>query len=386
MTSLSQTVAITLMNLRSIPARLGSSLVICTGIAGVVAVLVSVLAMANGLTRTLTSAGDPDRALVMRNGALAESLSTLSREALLAVESAPGISAISPEVVLSVTLLRRAVAEMATVVVRGITEEGIVVRPEIQMIEGRLPTPGLREIAVGRAAAREFANLHLGGEVTFHGGPWRVVGIFSSRGDAHESELLADANTLMAAANRIVFNAATVRLESPAAFDALERALTSDPRLAVEVQRESEYYAKLAESVSRILELVARVVAGIMAIGALLGALNTMYTAVAARTAEIGTMRAIGFGALPVVASVVAEALLLALVGGVAGAAIAWFAFNGNDFATGSSITRTALTLRIDPTLAVTGIVWATVIGVIGGMPPAIRAARLPVAESLRAN
>lgn len=386
MNSLAQTIAITLANLRSIPARFGSSLVICTGIGGVVAVLVTVLAMANGLTKTVASAGDPDRAIVMRNGALAESLSTLSRDALLAIESAPGIAAISPEVVLSVTLQRKAPDEMAAIVVRGITDEASVVRPEVKLIEGRLPTPGLREIAAGRAAVREFANLAPGSTVEFHGGPWHVVGIFTSRGDAHESELFADANTLMAAANRIVFNAATVRLESPAAIGALEAALTSDPRLAVEVQRESEYYAELAEGVAGILELVARVVAGIMAIGALLGALNTMYTAVAARTAEIGTMRAIGFGALPVVTSVVAEALLLAVIGGAMGAAVAWFAFNGNHFATGSSIARTALTLRIDPALALTGIAWATTIGIMGGMPPAIRAARLPIAESLRAN
>lgn len=392
MNPVNQIVAITLMNLRSIPGRLGASFVICIGIAGVVAVLITVLAMATGLERTVSSTGQADRAIVMRTGAQAEPLSTLSREALLVIESAPGIAndgfgpAVAAEVVLSVNLPRASDDQMAAVAVRGITEASVRLRPEVTIASGRMATAGLREVAVGRALAAELSNAQLGDSLSFHGGPWRIVGVFESGGDAHESELWVDANTLMSAANRTVFNSATVRLTEPGSLDALTKALEEDPQLRVEVQRESDYYLSQSKGSAQLIAFVAQAVAGIMAIGALLGALNTMYTAVATRTVEIATLRAIGFGALPVVASVLAEAVILALCGAGLGASIAWLLFNGNAIATGSALSQIALRLHIGADLIAIGVVWALVIGVIGGLPPAIRAARQSIAEGIRAQ
>src|SRR4030095_5802863 len=255
------------------------------------------------------------------------------------------------------------------------------VRPEITITEGRMFATGVHEIIVGKSAREQFAHLGIGEPATFHNGHWKVVGQFESHGDVHESELLTDAEALLSAAQRTVFNAATVVLDTPEAFESLKQSLTSDPNLKVEVQRETEYYAGQSKQVAALLDLVATTVGAIMAIGAVFGALNTMYSAVSARTIEIATLRAIGFGAVPVVVSVLVEALLLALVGAAVGGAIAWVLLNGDAFSTGGTVRQVAIHLHVGPSLIATSALWAAGIGLIGGLIPAIRDARISVAE-----
>ncbi len=391
MSALRQAAAITAINLRSIPQRLGTSLVICVGIAGVVAVLVTVLAMATGLKSTFASAARDDRAIVLRGGSLAEGLSTITRDDLIAIEAAPGIRrtgdgkpALSPEALLSVNLPRASDGHISAVSVRGLTPIATDVRPEITITEGRMFKPGLHEIVVGRSAHDQFAHLNVGDVAKFYNGDWTVVGRFESHGDLHESELLTDAATLMSAANRTVYSGVTVALDSPQSFDAFRQALLHDPSLKVDVQRETDYYEDQSKGISTLLGIVANTVGAIMAIGALFGALNTMYSAVSARTVEIATLRAIGFGSWPVVASVLVEAQALALIGALSGGAIAWTLFNGSTFSTGGSLGQVALQLHVGAPLIALGISWAAVIGFIGGLFPAIRAARMSVATALR--
>ena len=385
----SQIVEITLVNIRSLPSRLGPSLVICIGIAGVVAVLTSVLAMSRGLTSTLTSAGQHDRVIVFRKGALAESLSSLSREAVLAVETAPGISEAagklaSPEVVLSVNLPRSDGVGDGALFVRGLGPQGRNVRSELKLVAGRFFEPGRREVMVGQAAQRAFSNMELGDVVTFHSNRWTVVGVFSTAGDVGESQLLTDAATLQAAANRPVFSSVTVRLADEQSFEAFQAAVTSNPRLKVSVEREIDYYQRQSEQAGQLLSFIAYVVSTIMAVGALCGALNTMYAAVSARTVEIATLRALGFGGTPVVISVVVEALLLAAVGAVIGLACAWLLFNGDDFVAGGTLSRITVALKVDGPIMLVGTLWALGIGLLGALTPAIRAARVPVIDALR--
>jgi putative ABC transport system permease protein len=385
-----QTVAISLLNLANVPRRLGSSLVICTGIASVVAVLITVLAMATGLTHAMASAGRADRVIVLRSGAVAEALSSLQRDALVAIEAAPGIRrndgvrALSPEVLLGVTLPRAGDGQLTGATVRGLTPTAALVRPEIRVVEGRMFATGLHEITVGRAAHGLYANLAIGDQVSFHNGNWKVVGIFTSDGDVHESELLADANALMSAAQRSVFSAATVQLDSAETFAAFKTAVQNDPMLKVDVQRETDYYESQSKDVSKLLEMVANVVGAIMAMGALFGALNTMYSAVSARAVEIATLRAIGFSSAPLAISILVEAQLLSLLGAGVGAGIAWILFNGDEFSTGGPFGQVALRLHVGPGLILIGVLWAAVIGLIGGLFPAIHAARRPVTDALR--
>jgi putative ABC transport system permease protein len=391
MNGMRQTVAITAINLQSIPQRIGTSLVICVGIAGVVAVLTTVLAMATGLKATLANAAREDRAIVLGSGSLAEALSSISRDNLSAIEAAPGIKrgadgklAVSPEVLLSVNLPRKSDGNLSALSVRGLTPEFGGVRPEIQITEGRMFATGVHEIVVGKSARDQFAHLEIGDTANFHNGEWKVVGRFTSNGDVHESEALGDATTLMSAAQRTVFSAVTVALDSKDSFEPFKEALKHDPTLKVDVQRETEYYEGQSKQVAALLEIVATTVGGIMAVGALFGALNTMYSAVSTRTVEIATLRAIGFGALPVVVSVMVEAQVLAFIGAVAGGAIAWVLFNGNAFSTGGALGQVAVRLHVSLPLVAGGMIWAAVVGLFGGLFPAIRAARSSVVDSLR--
>ena len=392
MNSLRQVFAITVMNLRSISSRLGNSLVICTGIAGVVAVLITVLAMAHGLTQTMSSAGHADRAIVLRKGATAEAVSTLDRDALVYVNATPGLGrlpgggwAVSPETLITQNLLRADDGQMAGILVRGITPAGVALRTEIKLTAGRLFRPGLQELIAGRAAQQQFRGLHLNDEVKLHNSRWRVVGTFSSAGDVHESELIGDAEAIMSIAQRTVFSAATVQLQSPLDFAAFKQAVESSPSLKVDVQQETEYYARQSQNIGALLGIVANTVGAIMAIGALFGALNTMYSAVSTRSVEIATLRAIGFSSVPVVVSILAEALLLALIGAALGCAISWWLFNGFAFSTGDGLGQVAVQLDVGLPLILTGALWACIIGLVGGLFPAVRAARMPVAAALNA-
>lgn len=390
---LKQIGAITWWNLRSIPARLGTSMVICVGIAGVVAVLITVLAMATGLQGTIGSAGREDRAVVLRSGAQAEVVSALDRDVEFALAQAPGVRqlddgkpAISPEIVLSVTLPNRE-GRPVGIGLRGLTPAAWDVRPELKIVAGRTFRTGLQEVLVGHNALGHLPGLALGDTLPMYGKRWTVVGVFTSAGDVHESELLADAGMLMSAAQRTVYSAATVVLSTPDQLQAFKAQMQRDPRLKVEVQRETAYYAKQSKDVSKLLFVIAYVVGGVMALGALFGALNTMYAAVSARSMEIATLRAIGFGAWPVVFSVLVESMLLSTLGAIGGATIAWAVFSGEMFSTADGgFAQIALRMHIGIDLVLIGMLWGAAIGLLGGLLPAIRAARLSVASALRAG
>jgi putative ABC transport system permease protein len=387
--------AVALMNLRSLPHRVGTSVVIVIGIAGVVAVLISVLAMSTGMIATMEHSGRDDRAIVMRNGSASEMGSALGRDAARLVADAPGVRRdaagkpiASAEALRLLNLFRKEDNAEVNVAMRGVGPQLRVLRPELKIIDGRMFRPAVTEVIVGKAAHAEFKGLSVGDTFKTRGATWTVVGVFTTGGDSHESTVLTDAETLINAEHRGGFQSVTVQLDSPAAFQKFKDALTSNPALAIDVSRERDYYRRQSETISKVIYIIAYVVGGIMAVGAIFSALNTMYSAVSARLREIATLRAIGFGATPMVMSVLAEALLLALIGGVIGAAIAWLFFNGHQVSTsagGQGVGHLIFELSVSPWLIAIGIVWACGIGLIGGLFPAIRAARLPVATALRA-
>lgn len=393
MNVLRQIRAVTWMNLASIPQRFGTSSVIVIGIAGVVAVLISVLAMATGFKRTILATGRDDRAIVLRGGSDSELASTLAREATLTIMDAPGIRKdaagkpiASAEAVVVVDMPKKSNDSGANVTIRGVGPEGMALRPEIQLIAGRMFQRGLRELIVGSGAQAQFKGLDVGSHIALRGSDWTIVGAFVSNGDSHESELLADGETVLSAYRRNLYQSVVVLLDSKDSFATFKSSLTTNPQLSVDAMREHDYYAQQSQRMSSVLSFIAYFVGGIMAVGALFGALNTMYSAVSVRSREIATLRAIGFGASAVVLSVLIEALLLSVIGALLGAALAWMFFNGNVVSTlGSNFTQVVFRLAVGPSLVVLGIVWACVIGLVGGLFPAIRAARLPVATALRA-
>jgi putative ABC transport system permease protein len=387
--------AVTAMNFKSLPHRIGTSIVIVIGIAGVVAVLVSVLAMSTGMLETMENSGREDRAIVLRNGSAAESGSALARDAARLIQDAPGVKRdsagkpiASAESLRLVNLFRKEDGAEVNVALRGVGPQLAQLRPEVKIIQGRMFRTAVTELIVGKAAHAEFKGLNIGDQIKTRGATWTVVGVFSSDGDSHESGLMTDADTLVAADQRGGFQSVTVMLESTAAFQKFKDALTANPALAVDISREREYYRRQSETIGRVIYVIAYVVGGIMAIGAIFSALNTMYSAVSARLREIATLRAIGFGPTAMVMSVLTEALLLAFIGGVIGAAIAWLFFNGHQVSTsagGAAAGHLIFELSVSPALIATGILWAITIGLIGGLFPAVRAARLPVATALRA-
>jgi putative ABC transport system permease protein len=387
--------AVTAMNFKSLPHRVGTSIVIVIGIAGVVAVLVSVLAMSTGMLETMENSGRDDRAIVLRNGSAAESGSALARDAARLIQDAPGVKRdsagkpiASAESLRLVNLFRKEDGAEVNVALRGVGPQLAELRPEVKIIQGRMFRTAVTELIVGKAAHAEFKGLNMGDQIKTRGATWTVVGVFSSGGDSHESGLMTDAETLIAADQRGGFQSVTVMLESTAAFQKFKDALTANPALAVDISREREYYRRQSETIGRVIYVIAYVVGGIMAIGAIFSALNTMYSAVSARLREIATLRAIGFGPTAMVMSVLTEALLLAFIGGVIGAAIAWLFFNGHQVSTsagGAAAGHLIFELSVSPALIATGILWAITIGLIGGLFPAVRAARLPVATALRA-
>jgi putative ABC transport system permease protein len=390
---LKQIAAVTAMNLKSLPQRLAASLVVVIGVAGVVGVLVAVLGMATGLSRTFADTGDPSRAIVLHKAADSEGLSNVEFDWLGPIEDAPGVLrgphgelAASPEYIVGLNLPKLSGDGEASVTVRGTSAAAFLVHPEWRIVAGRMFRPGLREIVVGSSAAGEFSGLDIGRHVELGSNDWTVVGRFTSGGDSHDSEILADVRTLISAFNWGAYSSVTVRLDSPASFDRFRAALLANPSLEIDVDREQEYYQGQAKQISGLLYIVSTVVAAIMAIGAVFTALNTLYSAVAARTTEIATLRAIGFGAAGVVVSVLAEALLLSVLGALLGAGVAWLLFNGNPLSTGGGEfdSQVMFKLLVGPSLVGAGIGWACAIGLLGGLLPAIRAARLPVAVALR--
>lgn len=390
-----QILAITLMNLRAIPQRLGSSLVIVIGIAGVVGVLVAMLSMAQGFGATLKATGKDDRLMVLAGGVTSELSSTLMPDILPLLRELPGIARdaegrplVSAELVVITELRRGEGAQRADVNVslRGVEPLGLQLRPEVKLIEGRWFTPGLREVVVGKGAANQFQGVQLGAVLKFRGSEWTVVGTFSADGDAHESELWTDANTARSAFGRGgSASSLLAQMQSTQSLAGIQAAIKADPRLQVDASTEVAYYSSQSQQFTQQIGMLTSVVAAIMAVGALFGALNSMYSAVSTRQVEIATLRAIGFSGLPVVLSVLTEALLLALAGGVLGAAVAYILFNNMTVSTlGANFTQIAFNFAVTPELMQKGLVWATLIGLLGGLPPAIRAARMRVVEALR--
>ena len=327
-------------------------------------------------------------------GALSESLSSIPRDAALNIINGPGIrkdAAGQPiaaaEALAQIQRPRKGGVKPVNVTLRGVGATEALLRPEIHIIEGRMFRPAVHELIVGRNAQREYSGLDVGSHLSFQNGDWQVVGVFDSgSGDLHDAEIRADSETLLSAYQRNWFQSVTVLLERPESFDQLKKALSEDPTLHVDVRRESEYFTTQSNSLGTLLKVIGYFVGGVMAVGALFGALNAMYATVSARTIEIATLRAIGFGAGPVVISVLAEALLLALAGALVGALVAWIFFDGHTTSIVSgSQTQQAFAFAVTPGLMVVGIIWALLIGFVGGLIPAIRAARLPVATALRA-
>ncbi len=393
MSWLSQIIAITFLGLRTIRLRVASSSVAIVGIGAVAAVFVGVLSMAEGFRATMAGTGDPETAVVLRTGADAEMTSVLLVDQVRVIADGPGIARsasgpmASPELFVQVDLLKRSTSTTANVPLRGVTSEAYLVRRNLRIIEGRRFEPGRNEIIAGRRAAKQFANLSVGSTLKLGENRWSVVGIFDGGGTVADSELWCDVRVLSPAYRRgNSYQSVYVRLESPQAFDRLARALTTDPRLNVKVLHESDYYADQSVAVYTIIRTVGFMIAGLMGIGAVFAAVNSMYSAVASRTREIATLRALGFGAKAVVVSVLAESMALAVTGGVAGAAIAFVGFNGYETSTinWQSFSQVAFAFTVTPGLLVRGVVYAVVIGFIGGLLPAIRAARLPVVVALR--
>ena len=390
---LAQVAAITRFGLMSLPQRRGSVAATVIGIAGVVAVLVGVLSIAAGFRRAMTASGSADAAIVLRSGADSEMVSGLGREETRLIADAPGVARnargplSSSELFVIINLPKRSTGTDANVPLRGIDGPAMDVRDNMKIIEGRTFAPGKNELVVGRGAAREFAGLEVGSTVKVGRAAWPVVGIFSAGGGVAESEIWSDATVLQGAYQRgDSFQSVYTRLNSPGAFTAFKDSLTSNPRLSVKVERQSDYYAGQSETLNRLITTLGVLVAGLMAVGAVFGALNTMYSAVAARTREIATLRALGFGRGAVVVALMLESLVLALGGGALGAGLAFLAFDNFRAATMNwqSFSQVTFAFAVTPQLLVQGVLWATVIGLIGGLLPALRAARLPIAAALR--
>lgn len=390
---LSQTTAITAINLKSIPERWGPSLVIVVGLAGVVAVFTALLAMAEGFQSTLAATGREDVAMMLRGGSSAELNSGLDRESATLLKQMPGIARgaddkpiAAGEMIVIAELLRPGETTGANITVRGVEPVSFAMRPQLKIVEGRAFQTGLRELIVGRGVTSQFEGAKLGQTLRMRGSEWNIVGIFES-GDANESELWADVEVAQSTFGRQGYSSVRAQLESKDGLQAFKDAVAADPRFNVDVEREQDYYTGQTRQFRQTIGVLAGVVTVIMGLGAIFAALNSMYAAVSSRSREIATLRAIGFGGIPVVFSVMIESLVLALVGGALGAAIAWLLFNNLAVSTlGANFTQVVFNFKVTGNLVVTGLVISLVIGMIGGFLPAIRAARQPITTALRAG
>ncbi|MGE0115175.1 MAG: ABC transporter permease [Steroidobacteraceae bacterium] len=390
---LSQILTITLTNLRSIGERKAASIVAIVGLAGVVAILVGVLSMREGFRATLDQAGAKDIAIVLRSGSSTELSSGLALDQTRIIAGASsvvqqnGIAVASPELYVIVDVPMRSTGTEANVPLRGVGPQATSVRKKFKLVQGRMFTPGRFEVLVGRGAASQFAGLEVGKTMRWGTTDWNVVGLFEDGGSVSESEIWTDATVLQGAYRRgSSFQSVRVQLASPAAIRQFKDELSVDPRLNVRVLSEYEYYSEQSKSLSILINAVGYTVALLMGLGAIFGALNTMYSAVSARTREIATLRALGFGAWPVVSSVVTESMLLGLLGGIIGCLIAYLGFNGIrastlNFASFSQIT---FAFAVTPALLIKGLLYALALSFVGGIMPGIRAAKLPITAGLR--
>lgn len=381
-------------SVRSAFVRWVSTTVAMVGIGSTVGVLAVVLAMARGFEATLTTTGSPTNAIVLRAGADSEMTSVVTLEQTRIIGDAPSVARspsgqplVSGEVVVIAPFPLRDAGTEANVQVRGLSPLALEVRPEVELVDGRMFRPGRLELMVGRNAIEVYRGLELGAEVEFGGGRWSIVGAFDAGGTAFDSEVWCDARVLNGVYRRpeTIFQSVTARLTDRDAFASFKDALTSDPRLSVDVDREAAYYARKSRAVTTLIRVLGFLVAAIMALGAVLAALNTMYASVAARTTELATLRALGFGGGAVVAAILVEAVAVALAGGALGC-LAALPFNG--FTTGTmnwqTFSHLAFAFRVTPGILAAGMSFALLMGLAGGLPPAIRAARLPVATALR--
>jgi len=380
-------------NIRSVRARWTSAIVAVVGIAGTVGVFVAMLSLANGFRATLVSSGSPDNALIVRAGATSEMTSGVGLDAVKIIQDAPGIARgpngplVTPEAVLMAPIPLISTGTDANVELRGVSPNVLEIRKQVKIVQGRMFQPGLAEVIVGKNANKTYSGLTLGNSISLGKLRWQVVGVFDAGGSAFDSEVWGDSHLLTAAYDRpdTFFQSATVHLTSPDALNGLKDALTTDPRLNVDVTREIDYYSKQSRTMTAMITVLGGFVAFIMAIGAVFGALNTMYSAVADRGKEIATMRALGFGGPAVVFSFLLEALLISFVGGVLGC-LAVLRLNGLTTSTINfqTFSNLAFAFKITPLLLAEGVIFALVMGVLGGFFPAVRAARLPVATALR--
>lgn len=396
----SQISAITGINLKSIPERWGTSLVIVVGLAGVVAVFTALLAMSAGFSSTLVAAGRSDVAMILRGGSNNSELnSAITREAATLISQAPGIRRgadgkpeAASELVIISELPKKDEPQArpgrrqsgSNVTLRGVEAMSFTLRPQLRIVEGRSFQPGLREILVGRGVVNQFQGAGIGQSVRMRGSDWTVVGVFES-GDAYESELWVDAGTAQTTFGRGGFSSVLATLDGEGAMDKLKAGLAGDPRLTSDVTTQQQYFSAQTKQFRATIGVLAGFVVVIMGLGAIFAALNTMYAAVATRAREIATLRAIGFGSGPVLISVMIESLALALAGGLLGAIIAYLLFNNVSLSTlGANFTQVVFSFKVTPALVLNGLVIALLIGFVGGLFPAVRAARLPVTTALR--
>jgi putative ABC transport system permease protein len=388
-----QVVAVTIVSLRTVPQRAGSSAVAIIGIAGVVVVLVAVLSIAEGFRAAMVGAGAADRAIVMRSGSDSEMTSGLGGNEVEIIKQAPGLARVgrsvpaSAELFVIIDLPKKATGTSANVPMRGIEPTAMQVRDEVSIVEGRMLQFGTNEVVVGAAAARQFGGVAVGSEIRSGQVTWTVVGMFEADGSVAETELWCDARTLQGAYRRgNSYQSLLARLDSSDSFDTFRDWLTSNPQLNVSVRRETEYYAAQSRGLTSLIQTIGFAIAALMAVGAVFGAVLTMYTAVATRAREIATLRALGFNGMAVLVSVLVESLVLAALGGVLGGVIAWAGFNGYQTSTMNfqTFSQVAFAFRVTPGLLLLGLGWALLMGLFGGVLPAVRAARLPVATALR--
>jgi putative ABC transport system permease protein len=385
-------IAASQMGVASLPQRWGASAVIVVGIAGVVAVLVALLAMAEGFEATLSTTGSDASAIVLRGGSQSETSSIITRDQIPLIGNLAGIARgkdgrplVSPELSQVVNMVTKADGTDANAQLRGVGPNAWELRPQVKVIEGRRFSPGMRELVVGQGAKKQYVGLEVGNRIELANNLWTVVGTFAS-GDSHDSELWADSETVANTYRLTAFQSVTAKLAGSDGLKQLKAAMAADPRLKLDVDTTQHYYSRQSENLTQFLRILGIVIGTIMAIGAVFGALNTMYAAVAGRAREIATMRAIGFRGLPVVVAVMLETMLLALIGGLVGGAVAWLIFNGYTAATlGSNFSQVMFQFKVSPELLWNGLKWALGIGLVGGLFPALRAARLPVTEALRA-
>ncbi len=380
-------------NVRSVRARWTSTIVAVLGIAGTVGVFVAMLSLAHGFKATLVASGSPDNALVMRAGSPSEMMGGVTLESIKVIADAPGIARdangplLTQDVVGVIPVPLVSTGTDANVQVRGVSPNVLEIRKFTKIVQGRMFAPGVSELIVGKNASKTYRGLTLGNVVDFAGGRWTVVGVFDAGGSAFDSEVWCDSHILNEIMKRPanIFQSVTVHLQSPESFQTLKDSLTTDPRLNVDVIREIDYYAKQSTTMTRLITVLGGLVAAIMAIGAVFGALNTMYSAVSERGREIATMRAVGFGGTSVVFSFLLEALLIAFIGGLLGC-VAVLPLNGLTTSTMNfqTFSNLAFAFKITPVLLTEGVIFALVMGAVGGLLPAVRAAAMPVATALR--